>query len=94
MQFLLWICPIGSGNQGLLVIVLRVSVTSNNLEEMTEFYQNFGILRLQTERPQIARFRLGEAPRLLMHVTALEKEKDVDIRLHGVQRAVVKFGGH
>ena len=73
--------------------MLRVFITADNLEEMTEFYQDFRVPRLQTERLEVARFGLGKAPRLLVHVTALEKEKDIDVRRDRAQGPVVKFGG-
>ena len=93
VQFVFRIRPVGPGDQRLLVIVLRVFITADDLEEMTEFYQDFRVPRLQTERLEVARFGLGKAARLLVHVTALEKEKDIDVRRDRAQGPVVKFGG-
>ena len=93
MQFVFWIRPVGPGNQRLLVIVLRVGITAGHLIEMPELQQDLRILRLQAERLQVSRFRLAEVPPLFVHVTALEKQKDIKVRRPGAQRLVVEFGG-
>ncbi len=93
MQFVFRIGPVGPGDQRRLVIALRVGITAGHLVEMPELQQDFRILRRQTERLQVARFRLGKIPRLFVHVTALEKEKDIVGRRPGAQRLVIEFGG-
>jgi hypothetical protein len=90
-QFVLWVRPVGPGNQRLLVIVLRVGITAGNLVEMPELQQDFRILRRQAERLQVARFCVGEVPRFFVHVTALEK--DINGRRPGAQGLVIEFGG-
>ena len=60
---------------------------------MPELQQDFCILRRQAERLHVARFCLGEVPRLFVHVTALQKEKDINGRRRGAQRLVIEFGG-
>ncbi len=92
-QFFFGIRPVGPGDQRLLVIVLRVGIAAGNLVKMPELQQDFRIPRRQAERLQVARFCLGQVPRLLVHVTALEKERDINRRRHGPQRLVIEFGG-
>ena len=93
MQFVFWIGPAGPGNQRFLVIVLRVGVVANKLVEAPELQQDFRVLWLQPERLQVASFCLAKVARLFIHVTALEKEQDIKVWRHGVQRPVIEFGG-
>jgi hypothetical protein len=93
MQFVFCIRPVGSGDKRLLIIFLRIGMTAGDLLEVPELQQDFRILRLQAESLQIARFRVGEVPRLFVHVTALEKQEDINVRQRGAQSLIVKFGG-
>ena len=60
---------------------------------MPELQQDFRVLRLHAKRLQVSRLGLGEIPRVLVHVPALEKEEDVDVRGGGAQSPVVELGG-
>jgi len=68
-------------------------MTAGYLVEVPELQQDFRILRLQAKSLQVSRFRLRKVPGFFVHVTALEKEKDVNVRRRGAQGAVVEFGG-
>ena len=59
---------------------------------MPELQQDFRVLRLHVESPQVSRLGLGEISRVLVHVPALEKEEDVDVRGGGAQNSVVELG--
>ena len=65
-----------------------------HLVEVPKLQQDFRVLRLQAESLQVSRFRLRKVPGVFVHVTALEKEKDVNIRRRGAQSPVIEFGGN